>query len=53
MYIPMMLMLLVSGVPEFPMHQSDTLVSLLCSFALEVSVGGSHKIMLLNIHPVI
>ena len=36
----MLFMLLVTGVPEFTMHQSDTLESLLCSFAVEVSVGG-------------
>ena len=36
----MLLVLLVTGVPELLMHQYDTLVSLLCPFAVEVSVVG-------------
>ena len=36
----MMYVLLVSGVTESTMHQYDTLGYLLCSFLVEVSVGG-------------
>ena len=36
----MLLVLLVTGVPESTMNQDDTLESLLCLFAVGVSAGG-------------
>ena len=36
MYLPLMLLFIMTLVPELPMHKDDILGSLLCSFVVEV-----------------